>query len=145
MMGRYLRVDPSHKQQPIPGESVLHFFPYIIYSPNELNSYNYAQNKPLKRYDPTGLISEECCYEWDWQRRCCLQKGPKKLDLNCFSGCLARNSSELLIGIGVGVGMIVIGHPVLGGVMFIAVAADVYVRCYVPCKSCPGAKVINFR
>ena len=53
-IGRYLRADPSHTIQP-EGVGIPYLFPFVLYSPQELNCYTYVVNNPIMSSDPFGL------------------------------------------------------------------------------------------
>jgi RHS repeat-associated protein len=69
-LGRYLRPDPSHSNQP-QGSSFGYLIPNLLMRPQEFNTYSYAGNSPIMYFDPTGL---ECCKndnEWTCQYVSC--------------------------------------------------------------------------
>jgi RHS repeat-associated protein len=137
--GRYLKKDPSHHLN----KSSPFIVPLLLGNPQELNNYSYGKNNPLSYIDSLGLKSEECCYEYNWKCHTCTKRGPKKLDMDCFSKCIADNFAPLGMGAAVGAGMIALGHPVLGGIVIVSGAHAIYRFCYLPCKKCPFIKLYN--
>jgi RHS repeat-associated protein len=53
-LGRYLRPDPSHLLNP-EESGIYSILPALVYIPNELNSFTYAHNNPIRYNDPSGL------------------------------------------------------------------------------------------
>jgi RHS repeat-associated protein len=53
-LGRYLRADPSHLNQP-KGSSIPYLIPYLYMIPQEYNSFSYVKNNPISLFDPLGL------------------------------------------------------------------------------------------
>jgi RHS repeat-associated protein len=68
-LGRYLRPDPSHFNQPR-GSKISYVIPLIFNQPQELNPFSYVQNNPFKFIDFFGLYSygtTDCSY---YDRQC---------------------------------------------------------------------------
>jgi hypothetical protein len=103
----------------------------------------YAQDNPLIYFDVSGLNAEECCYEYDWKCEKCIKRGPKRLNVDCFLGCIGRNSPALGSGAAFAGALFYYSHPVVGGVVVAIEAHAIYRFCYLPCKECPMMRLVN--
>lgn len=115
---------------------------YLLNNPEELNVYSYCLNNPLKNMDIAGLKSEECCYERNWNSNCCISRGPKLLDRDCFLMHISENFPQYLIGIYSA--RIIAKVPrvgrILAGVIYAAMIHRIYTEGYLKCLSCPPTK-----